>query len=324
MIDYSNFFKHLKQCDISEVAAELESRTKNALDNMSHGDWDKWLKAVENLPQITPSTIDLSADRVCIGIAADCDGSTREEIKNQLMEFHPWRKGPFEIFGIHVDTEWRSDLKWQRVRKAIKPLKDKLILDVGCGNGYYCLRMLGEGAKAAVGVDPFLLYLMQFQAIQKYLKTERANVLPLGIENLPCDMNCFDAVFSMGILYHRRDPIDHLKGLLGYLKKGGQLILETIVLDSEKKEQLNPEKRYAKMRNVWSVPSLSLLEDWLSCAGFENITIADVTKTTFQEQRTTEWMRFESLSDFLDPEDSDKTIEGHPAPIRAVIVADKN
>lgn len=322
MIDYSNFFKHLKQCGLGEVASELESRTQNALENISHGDFDKWLNTVEQLPVIKPSMLNLAVDRVQIGTADDCDEPTRENIKDLLMQLHPWRKGPFEVFGIHIDTEWRSDLKWQRVQKAIKPLKDKLILDVGSGNGYYCLRMLGEGAKAAVGVDPFLLYLVQFQAIKKYLNTSCADVLPLGVEDLPADMHCFDTVFSMGILYHRRDPVEHLKSLGGYLKKGGQLVLETIILEDETKTQLIPEKRYAKMRNVWSVPSIAMLKDWLGGAGFENITVADVTKTTFKEQRKTEWMKFESLSDFLDPEDPAKTIEGHPAPVRAVVVAD--
>nr|WP_169730591.1 DUF1698 domain-containing protein [Carnimonas nigrificans] len=39
------------------------------------------------------------------------------------------------------------------------------------------------------------------------------------------------------------------------------------------------------------------------------------------EQRSTEWMTFQSLKDFLDPEDQHKTIEGYPAPRRALLVA---
>ncbi|MEW8068099.1 MAG: DUF1698 domain-containing protein, partial [Candidatus Thiodiazotropha endolucinida] len=43
--------------------------------------------------------------------------------------------------------------------------------------------------------------------------------------------------------------------------------------------------------------------------------------TTIEEQRATEWMRFESLADYLDPADRSLTIEGYPAPRRAVFVA---
>jgi tRNA (mo5U34)-methyltransferase len=49
----------------------------------------------------------------------------------------------------------------------------------------------------------------------------------------------------------------------------------------------------------------------------------DVSTTTVQEQRGTEWMRFQSLRDYLDPADHSKTVEGLPAPRRAVIVGRK-
>jgi tRNA (mo5U34)-methyltransferase len=50
--------------------------------------------------------------------------------------------------------------------------------------------------------------------------------------------------------------------------------------------------------------------------------MVDISTTSIEEQRSTEWMKFESLKDFLDPEDPSKTVEGHPAPIRAVFVAE--
>jgi tRNA (mo5U34)-methyltransferase len=77
------------------------------------------------------------------------------------------------------------------------------------------------------------------------------------------------------------------------------------------------------MRNVGTIPGSKLLLSWLEEAGFSNAGIVDISKTTSREQRKTDWMTFESLEDFLDPNDSDKTIEGHPAPIRAVVLAQK-
>ena len=55
----------------------------------------------------------------------------------------------------------------------------------------------------------------------------------------------------MGVLYHRRSPIDHLLELKGCLQTGGELVLETLVIDGGLGEVLVPENRYAKMRNVW-------------------------------------------------------------------------
>jgi tRNA (mo5U34)-methyltransferase len=65
------------------------------------------------------------------------------------------------------------------------------------------------------------------------------------------------------------------------------------------------------------------LERWLRRAGFGEVRCVDVSDTSVQEQRSTEWMRFQSLADFLDPHDPTRTVEGLPAPRRAVLLARK-
>ena len=76
------------------------------------------------------------------------------------------------------------------------------------------------------------------------------------------------------------------------------------------------------MRNVWFIPTTGLLETWLERCGFSAVRTVDVTPTGLDEQRTTDWMHFESLADFLDPADNRLTVEGYPAPVRAVLVAE--
>lgn len=320
MIDYNHFFEYLQTTDLEYISGAFAHRTEAAMRGLSHGDFDLWDAAIKAMPDVMPARVDLTADAVTV--AGDISDLQRAELKRQLMELHPWRKGPFELFGIHLDTEWRSDLKWGRLARQID-LRDKLVLDVGCGNGYYLFRMLGAGARAAVGVDPFLLYVMQFQAVNRYVRTERAAVLPLGAEAVPAGCGCFDTVFSMGLLYHRRQPLEHLADLWGFLKPGGQVVLETIVLDRPDEALLVPEGRYAKMRNVWAIPSPRLLELWLAESGFEKIRQIDLAPTTPTEQRRTEWMTYESLADFLDPADPGRTLEGYPAPVRAMVLAQK-
>jgi len=334
MINYSDFFYYLNTTALKEVSERLACCTDTALKELSHGDYEKWCEAIDTMPSVTASGVDLTNDEVTV--IGEIDPMRQAVLKENLMRLHPWRKGPFELFGIDIDTEWRSDLKWGRFNgtqasslrcrrrlEACVPLKDKLVLDVGCGNGYYLFRMLGAGAKAAVGVDPFLLYVMQFHAINKYVQTNKAAVLPLGIEGVPQGCACFDTVFSMGLLYHRRQPKEHLDELHSFLKPGGQLVLETIVLDNSGEELLVPDDRYAKMRNVWTIPSPELLRKWLVETGFKKVQVIDLTKTTLNEQRKTDWMTYESLDDFLDPNDDTKTIEGYPAPVRAMVIAEK-
>lgn len=322
MIDYSNYFAYLKTTALADVAEVFAARTDVALGALSHGDLDTWSAAIDLMPTMSPLEMDLGAATVTIGSPGDLNGIEQDAFRANLMQLHPWRKGPFELFGVRIDTEWRSDLKWARLTNHID-LEDKLVLDVGCGNGYYLFRMLGAGAKAAIGIDPFLLYVMQFHAINKYVQSNQAAVLPLGAEDIPADCVCFDTVFSMGILYHRREPKEHLHRLHSFLKPGGQVVLETIILETDKEELMVPDGRYAKMRNVWAIASPSLLKRWLTECGFEKISVLDITKTTLTEQRKTGWMTFESLADFLDPKDDTRTIEGHPAPVRAILTAHK-
>ncbi|MDH5191634.1 MAG: tRNA 5-methoxyuridine(34)/uridine 5-oxyacetic acid(34) synthase CmoB [Gammaproteobacteria bacterium] len=288
-----------------------------------HGDLPRWNKTIDTMIRQTPSSTDFNSDAVRIGNADDITQAQRDELISQLKEFMPWRKGPFELFGIHIDTEWRSDWKWNRIKDHIKSLAGKTVLDVGCSNGYHAWRMYGAGAKMVIGIDPTMIFVMQHQVMKKYTGDRPVYVLPLGIDDVPQKLKAFDTVFSMGVLYHRRDPLEHLKTLHDALKKGGELILETLVIEGGNEEVLMPKDRYAMMRNVHNIPSCDMLEQWLVQEKFKNIRFIDITATTIEEQHTTEWMEFQSLQDFLDPKDNTKTIEGYPAPVRAIVVAEK-
>jgi tRNA (mo5U34)-methyltransferase len=117
----------------------------------------------------------------------------------------------------------------------------------------------------------------------------------------------------------------HLQQLKDIMQDEGELILETLIIDQEHGEQIIPEDRYARMRNVWCLPSTDTLHAWLQKIGFKNIKLINVTKTTPEEQRATHWIgdNTQSIKDFLDPNNSNLTIEGLPAPKRAIFVCQK-
>ncbi|KGJ88764.1 tRNA 5-methoxyuridine(34)/uridine 5-oxyacetic acid(34) synthase CmoB [Thalassotalea sp. ND16A] len=284
-----------------------------------HGEFSKWLKTLDALPQTKASTIDIS-NSVTIGTSDDINQGEQKRITNLLKNFKPWRKGPYHVHGIHIDTEWRSDFKWDRLAPHISDLKNRYVLDIGCGSGYHLWRMRGDGAKFVVGIDPTQLFLMQFLAMQHFIKDDNVNLLPLGVEHLP-ELKAFDTVFAMGVLYHRKSPIDFLQQLKAQLKPGGELVLETLIIEGDEHTVLVPGDRYAKMRNVWFLPSGAALVHWMERLGFKNVRVVSTDQTAFEEQRQTPWMDTESLQDFLDPDDANKTIEGYPAPLRAIVIA---
>ncbi len=322
--DYLPFLANFYSKDeFAHHAQHFSTHIAERANPQRHGDLPKWQDFIDSLPDASASHVSLNSDTIIIGDKHDLSADQQQRLHQALLSLSPWRKGPYQLFGSFIDTEWRSDWKWQRVKPHISDLNGRRVLDVGCGTGYHCWRMLGDGADYVLGIDPSMRFVMQYNAIQKYAQDRRFDFLPIGIEDMPSKLDIFDTVFSMGVLYHRRNPINHIIELKNLLKDGGEIVLETLIVDEADGGILTPSERYAQMRNVWSITTvpktLSLLEE----AGFKNAKCVDQNVTSLEEQRQTEWMSFHSLRQFLDPDDIGKTIEGYPAPKRGIFVATK-
>jgi len=312
--DFRLFFNN---SSLKIISNECLKRSQSAF-QVKNGNITKWTKAIDIANALPKGKVVLNSPYIQIQ-NNDINSSVLIDALEKLL---PWRKGPFMFNQVRLDSEWQCDLKWQRIKKYIKPLKNKTVLDVGAGNGYFTLRMAMEGAKKALGIDPFLLFNYQFQAIKSLIDSPlEAMILPIRLEDMP-KKPIFDSVFSMGVLYHQRDHMNHLNNLKAMMAPDAELILETLVVDGEKGYSLIPNDRYARMRNVHCLPSIKTLKSWLIGANFQNIKVIDVTKTSPKEQRRTSWIgkNAASLEDFLDPNNSSYTIEGHPAPTRAIII----
>lgn len=319
-----------------------------ALNKEHNSNISQWQSSVNRLPVLT-NKVTANLDAANVGVFSQLTKSEYKQSENLLRQLMPWRKGPFQIGGdeqvlvedivktdedthqIVINTEWRSDFKWDRVQPHISPLKNRKVLDVGGGSGYHTWRMAGDGAEFVMVVDPSPLFYYQFMAIKHFInqghnvKDSKPNVhfLPIGIEAVPSKLESFDTVFSMGVLYHRPAPFEHLQQLKDCLVKGGELVLETLVVEGDENTVLVPQGRYASMHNVYFFPSSKALCRWLKKAGFSDVRVVDENITRLEEQRQTDWMTYHSLAQFLDPTDPTKTLEGHPAPRRAVVVARK-
>ncbi|MDB3893145.1 tRNA 5-methoxyuridine(34)/uridine 5-oxyacetic acid(34) synthase CmoB [Candidatus Thioglobus sp.] len=304
---------------LSPICGQLVELSNQAF-SANNGNIPKWEQAIADIQLTQPGKVSFKHPYVAIDTQVDIENLTQS-----LKQLMPWRKGPYQIGNLALESEWRGDIKWDRIKDHIKPLTGKSVLDVGSGNGYFTYLMAMQGAEMAVGIEPFLLFNYQFQAIRALINhPPKAYVLPLKLEQMP-EGSSFDSVFSMGVLYHQKDHMLHLEQLINVMADDGELILETLVIDQQHGDQIIPQDRYARMRNVWCLPSTDTLHTWLQTAGFKNIELVDVTKTTPEEQRATHWIgdNTQSLQDFLDPNDDNLTIEGLPAPKRAVFICQK-
>ncbi len=278
-----------------------------------HGDTPRWQAALDALPTSADAAL-LDADAITL------TGACGPDTLQALQALRPWRKGPFELFGHYIDSEWRSNLKWDRLAASGIGIAGRRVIDIGCGNFYYGWRLLGAGAGQVVGVDPSVLFASQYLALRRCLPHARATFVTLPSQQLTPD-GSYDVALSMGVLYHRRDPLEHLRELRDWLQPGGVLALETLVIDGDASAVLTPPDRYARMRNVWLIPSVAALTVWLTRSGFGDVQCLDQAITGSDEQRSTQWMPFESLADALAPHDPTRTVEGHPAPRRALLLA---
>ena len=318
---YQGLFEAMRDTELEPWLKLLPEQIEKGLNIERHGNLDRWQQVIDSLPYYSPQQLELNASAISVTQNSPLSDEQRDQLTQRLKQLMPWRKGPYHVHGVDIDTEWRSDWKWDRISSQIQTLKGRKILDVGCGNGYHGWRMLGEGAELVMGVDPSALFVMQYRAIRHFLGDLPMYVLPLGIESVPENLHAFDTVFSMGVLYHRRSPIDHLLQLKSCLKPGGELVLETLIIEGNEQQVLVPQGRYGKMRNVWFLPSADAMQLWLARCGFKQIRVMDISTTSTEEQRATDWMIFESLKHFLDPQNPSLTIEGYPAPVRAAFSA---
>ncbi|MFD2167074.1 tRNA 5-methoxyuridine(34)/uridine 5-oxyacetic acid(34) synthase CmoB [Thalassotalea euphylliae] len=321
MSQYNSFYQAIAANRLSHWLNSLPAQLTEWQKNHLHGEYAQWQKVLDQLPVTNTGFVELK-NSVTVGKPEEIEPGQLKRLEHMLKKLKPWRKGPYHIHGLHIDTEWRSDFKWDRLAPHISDLSNRYVLDIGCGSGYHLWRMKGAGAKFVVGIDPTQLFVMQFNAVQHFIKDNSVHLLPLGVEQLP-ELNAFDTVFAMGVLYHRRSPIDFLYQLKAQLVKGGELVLETLIVDGDENTVLVPGERYAKMRNVWFLPSGKAMCAWLERCGFSNVRMVNTDITDFEEQRKTDWIDTESLKDFLDPADPSKTIEGYPAPQRAIFIANK-
>lgn len=290
-----------------------------------HGLSSRWLEPIALLRKSLEKDVSLPADLQAV-IARTVPFESKQtlaqvDLRQHLKNLMPWRKGPWRINDISIQSEWDSSKKYTRLQDFGPSVTGKNILDIGCGNGYYGYRMLGDGADYVLGMDPAPLFWAQFQTFKSFSPTAGIDVLPLTGDPLTSMQLQFDLALSMGVLYHRRNPLDHLRMLRSCLKPEGELLMETLVVDDQRNTFIMPSNgTYAGMSNVWGLPSVALLQQWLKVCGFRDVECVSLSLTQSSEQTQTPWIATQTLEDFMSP-DRRTTREGLPPPWRAMIKA---
>lgn len=317
-MDYTSIFP---RADLNGLNSVLEQ--KRAWAGRPKKGFLRYRTPFESVRHIRALHRDFNRDAVTIGKGSEISPEERNRVEEVLRGFMPWRKGPFRIFDIDIDAEWRSERKWNRILPELPDLTDAVVGDIGCNNGYYMFRMVPHLPKFVLGFEPYIQHYFTFRTLNSFAGLKNLRIELLGIEHLSLFPDCFDVLFCLGILYHRQSPLDALRDINAALKPGGTVFIESQAIPGEESIALFPEKTYAKVPGTWFVPTASCLKNWLSRCGFSSVRQFCMHPMSSREQRKTEWMVFESYADFIDSNDPECTIEGYPAPWRVFFKATK-
>ena len=291
------------------------------VDRINDPRWKEFSEAYQNLEGIKAKHSDYSGDTIEIGKAEDFSKEELEKIVSSFETFIPWKKGPFNIAGEQIDTEWRSDLKWNRLAPHISSLEDKVVADIGCHNGYFMYRMLKDKPKHVIGFEPVGQHWFNFQMLNDLLEPNQLSFELFGVEHMELFEDSFDTIFCLGILYHHTDPIGLLRQMKKALKSKGELWIDCQGIAGDQPVAYMPDGKYTGARGFWFLPTTSCLINWVKRAGFQHSLVVFDEMLQTEEQRPSKWAPIKSLENFLDPEDPTKTIEGHPAPKRIYLRA---
>ncbi len=316
-----DLLQRFPRADIDRIRLLLEE--KSLWINQDKKGFLRYRDPMRSVQHLRASSCDFTGDVVRIGTAADLLPDEHQLVHSVLRGFMPWRKGPFSVFGINIDAEWRSERKWNRIVPELPDLSGKTIADIGCNNGYYMFRMASKQPEFVLGFEPYVQHYYTFNTLNTFAGQNQLQVELLGIEHLNLFPECFDVIFCLGILYHRPSPIEALRDLHTALKPGGCLIVESQAIPGSDPVALFPMQTYAKVPGTWFVPTAACLRNWLARAGFRDVHFFCEHPMSSEEQRPTSWMTFESYEDFIDKHNPTRTIEGYPAPLRIFFRANK-
>lgn len=280
-----------------------------------------WKSLVHEMQSLTPEkcNYDLGQDAIFIDVKKN-----QQRVNKIIQALIPWRRGPFRFGETLIDAEWQAQFKWNRLKDKIDNLENKNVLDIGSENGYYTLKMLSQNPRIVYAIDPSERAWFQFHLIQNFIQNPKVHFDLFGVENVDLFPDFFNVVFCMGIIYHQRSPIEMLVRIKSCMQKNGLLVLESMAIPGEDEMALCVPDRYAKMHNVYFMPTASAMVAWMKKAKYKDIEIISISPTNLNEQRKTDFAPWESLEEFLDANDKTKTVEGYPAPIRVAVIGRKS
>ena len=144
--------------------------------------------------------------------------STAEDYCHNFgFQWQNWKNIQIDRLSGHglSETRFFNDSRWEPGW-----LRDKLVLDAGCGAGRFADVAALHGARVvacdiSTAVDACRNVLL--------IHGERVECVQASLYDMPFRDGVFDAVFCMGVIQHTPDPEKVIVGLPTYVRPGGRV-----------------------------------------------------------------------------------------------------
>lgn len=129
--------------------------------------------------------------------------------------FEKYSQFPRSVEGLNAAGEWHE------LKKMIPNLKEKRILDIGCGFGWHCIYAAEQGASYVLGTD----ISEKMLAVAKEKNTfDHVEYRQMAMEDMDFPADSFDVVISSLAFHYTPDFLAVCKSISNSLTAGGEFV----------------------------------------------------------------------------------------------------
>lgn len=165
-----------------------------------------------------------------------------------------------EIWHKHTQKDFlRKEMMNKIMERAVGDLKGKIVLEAGCGDGFFIPNLLKKKPKKVIGID-ISRYLIEIA--KKEIREKNVEFYQMDLrKRLNFRDNFFDVIVSYNVLQEIKDISRPLREMRRVLKRGGKLIISIThplyhlfisAIETKDLPPLKSLKRYSKIEPIHS------------------------------------------------------------------------
>ncbi|MCX6576269.1 MAG: methyltransferase domain-containing protein [Candidatus Aminicenantes bacterium] len=131
----------------------------------------------------------------------------------------------YDVVWTEYVPELEASEKHWRLFYSPDEVREKFVLDAGCGTGIFSIIFARNGAGRVIGIDISPGSLETAKSLKARFAVDNAEFRLQDMLRLPFADGSFDIVWAWGTVHHTTDPFRAISELIRVLRPGGSLFL---------------------------------------------------------------------------------------------------